>query len=131
MTPEEWVVKGRTGISSMTIWAVLMGVVSGPMRCGFIGDERYDVPQDPSDFGRCHALLEAIPGWRERLHEVPTVFPKWGPMVREWPTLEALWEEESPEGSAPRLYDKMRLLVDEGMLLDGWRQDGPGSWTRK
>lgn len=131
MTPNEWIIKGRVGISSKTIWAVLNGVVTdGPRKCGDPINERYDVPHDPSDFGRCFDLLEAVPGWRERLGEVAAVFPKWGPLVREWARLEALWREEEPMGRAPKLWDAMKALKDEAMALDGWTKDGPGSWTR-
>ena len=132
MTPNEWIIKGRVGISSQTIWAVLNGVVTdGPRQCGRTNDnEWYDTPSDPSDFGRCFDLLEAIHGWRERLGEVAAVFPKWGPLVREWARLETLYREERPKGRAPKLWDAMKALEDEAMALDGWTKDGPSAWTR-
>lgn len=105
MTPEEWIIKGSTGISSKTIWAALMGVVKTPTVCR-LGD--YDIPYDPSDFLRCHKLLQAVPGWRERLPEVAAVFPKWGPFVEAWPELERLYEKEQHQKTAPILYDKMK-----------------------
>lgn len=132
MTPEEWIIKGRVGISSQTIWAVLNGVTTeGPRICTHSLHESYDVPHDPSDFGRCLDLLESVPGWRERLGEVAAVFPKWAPMVREWPRLEALWLEEEPKGKLPKLFAELQKLEDEGMVKEGWTKTGPGSWTRK
>lgn len=105
MTPEEWIIKGRTGISSKTIWAALMGVVKTPTACRF---GEFDIPYDPSDFLRCHNMLQAIPGWRERLPEVAAIFPKWAPFVEAWPELERLYEKEQHRDTAPLLYDKMQ-----------------------
>lgn len=107
MTPEEWIIKGRTGISSKTIWAALMGAVKEPHACGSFKDGDFDIPYDPSDFLRCHRLLQAVPGWRERLPEVSAVFPKWGPFVEAWPDLERLYEKEQHQKMAPLLYDKI------------------------
>lgn len=120
MTPEEWIIKGRTGISSKTIWAVLMGVVKSPIACC---PGQFDIPYDPSDFLRCHNLLQAIPGWRERLPEVAAIFPRWRPFVEAWPELERLYEKEQRRDTAPLLYDKMqevRKLADkaEDAFLD-------------
>lgn len=121
----QWKVGGDTGISSETIWAVMMGVEKtdtfGPMP-----------PSDPSDFGRCYRLLQFIPEWRERLPEVATKHPMWGPLVREWDELTAMYEDSLKSGSnrAPQLYRRMQELNDEGLVADGWIQTGPGSWRK-
>lgn len=120
MTPIEWLLSGDTGISSYTICAVMTGSkMKGP-----------DVPHDPSDFGRCYRLLQNFPEWRARLPEVAAAYPIWGPMVAAWDELTALYEEEkqNKSGKAPELYERMRALVDEGRIVDGWEQTSPGCW---
>jgi hypothetical protein len=66
-----------------------------------------DVPLDPDDFGRCFRLLEHFPAWRGRIAEVGGRFPEWKPIVDAWPELEALYREELPTGSAPKLYKQL------------------------
>jgi len=111
MTPEQWIVAGRTGASSKTIWAALVGVKNALDP---------SVPLDPSDFGRCFQLLKLVPGWRERLPEVATAFPMWGPMVAAWDELEKLYAEELEEdtGSAPRLYLRMSEVLEQCRKID-------------
>ena len=125
MTPLEWIAGNDTGISSKTIWAVMMNAV--PENYGF---GHFDTPLDPSDFGRCYRLLALFPDWKNRLDEVAEKFPKWGPMVREWDTMTALYERDYESGKSSELYDLMQKLVDEGRLSDGWIKTGPGSWKR-
>lgn len=98
-----WITSGDTGISSETIWSVMMG---RPAR-----RHSYDnTPADPSDFRRCYRLLKVMPAWRARLPEVATEFPKWGPLVDAWDELTALYEEEAPLKLAPKLYARMQEL---------------------
>lgn len=121
MTPIDWLMSDDTGTSSKTICAVITG-----------SSMNYpDVPHDPSDFGRCHRLLSLFPEWRPRLHEVAEKYPMWGPMVAAWDELTALYREESEDGAkaAPKLYARMRELIDEGRIAAGWKQTGPGSWS--
>lgn len=111
MNPNEWIISDDTGISSKTIWAVMMDCV--PEEYPW---HKFDVPHDPSDFGRCYRLLQKFPEWKARLEEVAAQFTKWIPMVREWDALTALYEEEIQNESkrAPKLYAKMQELVREG-----------------
>ena len=111
MTPEEWIVSGQTGSSSKTIWAALVGVKNSLDP---------SVPQDPGDFGRCFRLLTLVPGWRDRLQEVAAAFPMWEPMVTAWDELEKLYTEELEDdtGSAPRLYKRMREVVEQCRKID-------------
>lgn len=92
-----------TGMSSMFLWAVLMGRTMG----------RVHYPHDPSDFGRCHRLLELIPEWRPRLGEVGAKSPEWGALVGAWDELTALYLEELPNGIASKLYARMKALLGE------------------
>ena len=120
MTTPEWVLSDDTGISSKTIWAVMMGAVPKT-----IGPFWFDVPHDPSDFGRCYRLLVRFPDWRPRLMEVAARFPKWGPMVREWERMEALNVRDMESGKSEELFAVMRTLEDEGRIADGWVKTSP------
>ncbi|HAM42116.1 MAG TPA: hypothetical protein DCP69_12515 [Candidatus Omnitrophica bacterium] len=104
----------------------MMGGVEGTHRLG----GRFDIPYDPSDFGRCHRLLQLIPEWRANLGKVAEIFPGWKPMVDAWGELEDLWEEELPKGKLPKLYERIQGLVNECRLADGWKQTSPYSWSR-
>ena len=48
--------------------------------------------------------------------EVAAQYPMWGPLVRDWDRLTALYTEELPHGVAPKLYEAIRALVQEGIL---------------
>jgi hypothetical protein len=61
----EWIVGDHVGLSSKTIWAVMMGV---PCR-------HPSPPGDDDDRWRCARLLRAVPEWRERLDEVVAAYP--------------------------------------------------------
>lgn len=135
MTPNEWILSNDTGISSKTIWAVMMGAAVDPgQRCGFASHPRsltYDIPRDPADFGRCFRLLQLFPEWRSGIARMGEIFPKWKPMANHWDELEKLYNEERPSGTCPRLCERMRELEAEGMLLEGWTKTGPCSWEFK
>jgi len=142
MKPEQWVIEGKVGVSSRTIWAVMMGIVTEPRQCD---GQYYDTPHDPDDFSRCFNLLVEFPEWTKRLNEVGKLFPKWQPFVREWSKLKEMhyqwcidienYRKEKiihPQKKFKNgMYDFMHELADEGMLLDGWTKIGVGSWERK
>lgn len=105
-SPAHWLEGGDTGTSSITICRVLGG----------IGDRtRVGWPFDPADFGRCYRLLKLFPAWCARMPEVATAYPNtpWVPYVREWERMTALYEEELPSGTAPKLYALMQSLQRE------------------
>ena len=87
-----------------------------PPRC-------FDVPHDPSDFGRCYRLLQLAPEWTARLEEVAQAYPAWEPFVREWDKLTAMYEQlivtgcELPSDSA--LYETMQQLEKKGRTREG------------
>jgi len=101
-TPQEWLAGRDTGISSCTIYSVMQHT----------GMDRYDVPQDPADFGRCYRLLKLFPEWLPRLPEMLPRFPEWRGLVDNWAELTALYEEEiqNKSGMAPKLYARMKEL---------------------
>jgi hypothetical protein len=102
-----WLAGCDTGISSRTIVMAICG--------RHVCEERTPHPPlDPSDFGRCYRLLQAVPELRPQFGKVAEVFPVWAPLVREWGALEALYLEESPRKTAPKLYARMQELLKEG-----------------
>jgi len=105
MRPAEWIVGNDTGVSSKTVWAIMMGGIP---------ENAFDVPHDPADFGRCYRLLKLFPEWRKRLREVAAVFPKWGPMVREWDKMTELYERDYRTGRSAELFNLMCSLEEEG-----------------
>lgn len=103
--PVAWLTNGDTGISSETIWGVMMG---RPMKkAQQFGNSP---PSDPDDFGRCYRLLKIMPSWRARLPEMFAQFPAWKAMVEAWDEITALYEEELPKKRCPRLYHRMQEL---------------------
>lgn len=110
----EWITSDDTGLSSKTLWAVMVGSVPATPRA----------PQDGDDFSRCYRLLARIPAWRERLSEVAERYPEWVGLVREWADLEALYVAQRGRD----LYERMRPLIDEGLEAAGWERRGPNSW---
>lgn len=102
----KWIVSRDTGLSSRTIWGVMMGV-----DC-----EWPSLPYDPADFGRCYRLLMLMPSWRERLPDVATRYPEWGPLVAAWSELEQMYLAalEAGERHSPEMYHFMQGLVAEG-----------------
>lgn len=102
VTPEEWAAGRDTGTSSLTIYSAITGKPSH--------HSSFDTPRDPSDFGRCYRLLKLFPAWREKLSETAKLCKKWEPFVAAWDELTALYEEESPKGTAPKLYKRMQEL---------------------
>ena len=67
-------------------------------------------PRDPEDFGRCHRFLEAVPQARLNLGMMGPVSAIWSRLVDEWDSLTAIYLEELPTGSAPKLYARMKEL---------------------
>lgn len=122
----QWVVGNDTGISSKTIWAVMMGIEIDNPRSW-----KWGTPRDPSDFGRCYRLLSLIPEWQSRLKEISDIFPAWQPFVDNWQQMAILWESESPTGRCPKLYELMKRFEREGRLLDGWQEKSQECWTRQ
>ena len=104
----DWIANKETGISSLTIWAVMMDAVDLNNKDS---QADYDVPYDPDDFRRCRELLDYIPEWRERLPEVAEKFSEWKPLVENWNKLDTLYDEEAPSGSAPNLYTLLDKLA--------------------
>lgn len=99
----DWITSDDTGISSKAIWAHMMGRrPSNPTH-----------PWDPADFGRCYRLLALAPEWEARMPEMAKYSDVWGRLGAAWPELKALYEEELPSGTCPKLYQRMKDLIDD------------------
>ena len=108
----DWVIGGDTGLSSLTIWGVMMGakIPTGRMW-------RHSPPGDTSDFGRCYRLLELMPEWRERLHEVSDQLPEWKPYVDEWDKLTDLFVKGTRTRNLMPLCSRMDKLRDRSASI--------------
>lgn len=104
MGVSKWLDSHDTGLSSLAMCQRLFGV--GQPRV----DDRTLHPLDPSDFGRCHRFLEAVPEARTRLAEVADLSPTWKTLVQHWDELTALYLKELPSGVCHRLYARMKAL---------------------
>lgn len=147
MNPNEWIIKGEVGVSSQTIWAVMMGVEKVTRQCD---DFNYDIPHDMDDFSRCIKLMNLFPEWYDRINEVSHIFPKWIPIIREWGKLDSFYntivgmkvsgDDRQPKQSRKyKEYNKklteawefIHKLNDEAMFLDGWMCEyNLSSWTQ-
>ena len=119
-----WLMGPDKGTSSLAIFAAMTGTDTPD------GFSSPGIPHDPSDFGRCHRLLQHFPEWRRRMPDVARRFPGWAPLVAVWDELTALYEEELPTGAFPKLYARLRELRDECYSADGWRQTVSGMWWK-
>lgn len=111
MSARDWLSNGERGISSETLCSAMLGIDVDIL----VGSWGADIPYDPDDFRRCLLLWNKATS-KERamgLREVVKICPKWKPFVREWSTLIELYNEESPTGSAPKLYRLMKKLITE------------------
>ena len=72
----------------------------------------YYYPHDPSDFGRCLGLLEAVPPLREHLSAMASTGPEWRELVKDWDVIERMYHEEVPGGSAPRCYAVIQAALN-------------------
>ena len=129
MDIKEWIIKGRKGISSETMWAAITGTATGGRKGGY--SPCYDVPYDPSDFKRCLDFVNECNVSKEQLLKVKEIFKWWSPFIDNWDKLVELYKEESPSGRCPKLFLMMQELEDESKRLDGWVQTGKYSWERK
>ena len=108
-----WLASDSTGLSSRYMARILatcagLGSVPEEDDLHFRG---IHYPHDPSDFGRCVGLLDAVPELRPHLPELTEGHGgAWARLVAVWDELEALYREELPTGKAPRLYARMREM---------------------
>jgi uncharacterized protein (UPF0335 family) len=86
-TPEgldEWIASGAKGASAKSIAAHLAGHDT----------QNGDYPHDGGDFGRCEALLDAVPSLRLIFPQMVDVNAYWAALVPRWAEIAALGNEE-------------------------------------
>lgn len=96
----EWFLSGDTGVSSKAIVAHLTGF----NKTG----EFSDYPSDPSDFGRCHRLLNSVPEFRQRINEMSNRSRQWAVLVEHWDELTTLLLDDYPD-----MYKRMKQILAE------------------
>ena len=104
----KWIMSNDTGISSKTIWGVMMGSITNSKDT--VNEFFCSIPADPSDFGRCYRLLLLIPEWKTDLQKVADIFPKWQPLIDNWEKCEQLYLRDLPTGVCGELYDFMKEI---------------------
>lgn len=111
-----WLASDETGLSSREMARKLapLAFSEGVMRVP--GEPLHfrgpNYPHDPSDLGRCVALLDAAPELRPHIPAMAEVCPEWAALVGSWDELEKLYREERPSGRAPRCFARMRQLIE-------------------
>ncbi|RIV20373.1 hypothetical protein DYU11_20190 [Fibrisoma montanum] len=99
-----WLANGERGVSSETIFKYLSDDVS-------IERSRWEShPLDPSDFRRCHLLLEAVPQFRAKLDRMRAVSPVWARLVDHWGKLTDMLLEQMVTRKDNGMYDFMKSL---------------------
>ncbi len=97
----QWLKTGERGVSSEAIFSHLTNI---PLN----GIGGMSPPYDLGDFRRCQTLLDAVPAFRERLHEMSSVSDYWAAIVTRWDEIADLVTRR--ETVAAR--DLMRNLFD-------------------
>jgi hypothetical protein len=125
-----WLLSDDTGASSTSICAHMLGEPS----------EGY-APSDCSDLGRCLRLLDLVPDWAPRLHEMAAYGPDWKGLLEQWDQIVHLYHNEggvpySERPRSPETYRAMKLAIAEGYRNDpnyecGFGGDGTLMWSRK
>jgi hypothetical protein len=99
-----WIRYGERGISSETMFEKLSGRIIRQASWGPLP------PADPSDFKRCHLLLEAIPEWKSKLDALREISPVWSKLVDNWDELTRLLLEQIETNKANGMYKLMQSL---------------------
>lgn len=102
----DWRASDDTGLSSIAIYQHMRG--EQVEKDSF--DRSTPYPHDPGDFGRCHRLLALSSAWRARIGEMAKYGKVWAALVAVWDELDALYLEELPAGTCPKLYARMKEL---------------------
>ena len=125
-----WLLSDDTGASSLSICAHMLGEPC----------EGY-APSDCSDLGRCLRLLDLVPEWTPRLHEMATYGPDWKGLIDQWEQIVHLYHNEggvpfNERPRSPETYRAMKLAIAEGYRNDpnyecGFGGDGTLTWCKR
>lgn len=87
-----WITHGEVGLSSKTIWLFFTNTKNNSI------DPMHNYPHDPDDFKRCYQLLQLIPEWRGRLHEMRYLSTPWSNLIQHWDMLSDMFERNEKSG---------------------------------
>ena len=118
MTINEWILFGKTGSSSLTMW----GVVSGTLNNENIKKFRVEIPYDRDDFSRCFSFWKQCNLSDEQLQEIKELLPIWKPFIENWYKLVKMYKDQEP------MYDFIQTLVEKGRLNAGWVKIDKYTW---
>ena len=88
-----WAENGEHGVSSKTMFNHL----SRTLQVRRLKNSDPCTPYDPDDFKRCYKLLQAVPQWKERLHELKPLSKAWSNLVDNWDKLTEMYEQNVQE----------------------------------
>lgn len=106
---QRWLETGERGVSSEAIFSHLTGLNLRRV-------SQMSTPHDPSDLRRCRLLLQAVPEFKERFHEMRRLSETWAVLLDHWIELCKLFDEEAPDWAtrhrqeAHRTYRRMKEL---------------------
>lgn len=106
---EEWLLNGRTGLSSKAIYCHMTGRAP---------EDGYYYPRDPGDLNRCLMLLDLFPEWAERIGEMAKHNKQWDALATNWPEITGCFFDEvglnwAHGKRAPKTYALMRMFMGE------------------
>ena len=104
-----WACSDEVGMSSVFM-ARRLAPLAGLQFPGHRIPDEPAYPYDPSDFGRCMGLLDAVPELRLHIAKMAEYGKVWAAYVEHWDALETLYKEESIGENAPKLYARMKEL---------------------
>jgi len=98
-------------------------------------------PSDCSDLGRCLRLLDLVPEWGKRVHEMAVYGPDWKGLIERWDQIVHLYHNEggvpfSDRARSPETYRAMKLAIADGYRNDpnykcGFGADGTLMWSTR
>lgn len=89
-----WLASDDVGMSSKFMASVLTGEFQA----------EFAIPYDPSDFGRCVRMIQAVPELAPRIGEMRKHGPMWTAVADKWER----WSEMLNEEQCKALYEEMR-----------------------
>lgn len=98
-----WLESGHTGISSLTMCAMIFPQVKSHHRFDKL---KYDIPHDFADLNRCMNFLEKIPEAKNELQKVKNASPAWKKLIDIWSEIEILYQNKDYKN----VYEKLHSL---------------------
>jgi hypothetical protein len=96
---ERWLSGWDVGLSSLTMFHAMKLEVYIPRYVRWWTIDKWCLPSDADDLGRCVRLLDALPELRADIDMVAFVYPEWKPILEKWDELEALYREGTEEAN--------------------------------